>query len=137
MRKALIYIISPIQTGRFEDYNMKLIEYKYSYHSWGHDKEELYRIDIDSKEYMHFDHGICDDTLLLPDDLIDSICSIFDSWFRESFPKDEFAWDAPMWTLTIDDKTCTRIALVDADPIYSKISNFFVVFKKTASSKNK
>ena len=109
---------------------MKLIEYKYSYHSWGHDKKELYRINIETKEYQHFDHGICDDTLPLPEDLISSICSFFDSLLGDSFPKDEFAWDAPMWTLTIDDKTCTRIALADEDPLFVKVSGFFTIFKK-------
>ena len=116
---------------------MRFIEYKYSYHSWGNNKEELYRIDIEAKEYKHFDHGICDDTLPLPEDLISSICSFFDSLLGDGFPKDEFAWDAPMWTLTIDDKTCTRIALTDEDPLYSKISKIFATFKKTSSNKNK
>ena len=38
------------------------------------------------------------------------------------------AFDAPMWTLTIDDKSCTRIAVEDRE--YDKVSRIFEIFKK-------
>ena len=45
------------------------------------------------------------------------------------FPEDEISFDAPCWTLTIDDKTCTRVAVSDWDPLFKSISDFFAVFK--------
>lgn len=113
---------------------MKLIEYKYSNKAWGFNQEELYRIDVDKREYRHFDHRACDDVIPLPEDLVTTICSIFEPYVTE-FPTDELAWDAPMWAFTIDDKTCTRIALADEDPLYSKISKVFAAFKKITSDK--
>lgn len=107
---------------------MKLIEYIYSYHSWGFDKEELYRIDMEKKEYQHFDHGVCDCRMRLSDDLLNKICSFFEMQLRE-FPDDEISFDAPRWTLTIDDKTCTRVAVSDWDPLFKSISSFFSIFK--------
>lgn len=107
---------------------MKLIEYIYSYHSWGFDREELHRIDVEKKEYQHFDHSVNDRRISLPDSLLNKICSFFELRLRE-FPSDEFSFDAPCWTLTIDDKTCTRVADKDWDPLFKTISDFFALFE--------
>lgn len=107
---------------------MKLIEYSYNYSSWGFDERELYRIDVEKKEYQHFDHEICNCRIRLPDDLLKKICLFFELRFRE-FPDDEASFDAPRWTLTIDDKTCTRVAIKDFDPLFKSISDFFRIFK--------
>ena len=108
---------------------MERVEFKYSYYSWGNNKEELYVIDFQSKLYLHYDKGQLDDKMLLPDDLLNQIRSLFEPIY-EDFPKDVFAYDAPMWTLTIDDKTCTRIAVQDADAWYERVSAIFNAFKR-------
>jgi hypothetical protein len=112
---------------------MNLIEYKYSYHSWGFNEEELHRIDMVKKEYTHFDHGKLDASMPLPDDLIDTISSFFEGLFAEGFPKDVMAWDAPMWSLTIDDKKCTRIALVHHDHLFGTLSSVFNKMKEVVT----
>ena len=109
---------------------MKLIEYKYSYKSWGFNKDELHRIDMVKKEYSHFDHGKCDAYMPLPDDLIKTISSFFEDLLSEGFPPDVLAWDAPMWSLTIDDLKCTRIALDDEDSLFKTISQLFDKMKE-------
>ena len=83
---------------------------------------------MEKKEYLHFDHGVNDCRMRLPDDLLNKICSYFERWLRK-FPEDEISFDAPCWTLTIDDKTCTRVAVSDWDPLFKSISDFFAVFK--------
>ena len=115
---------------------MNLIEYKYSYHSWGFNKEELHRIDLVTKEYTHFDHGKLDASMPLPDDLIDTISSFFEGLFTEGFPNDMMAWDAPMWSLTIDEKKCTRIALADEDSLFEIISSLFTKIKAIVMRKD-
>lgn len=107
---------------------MKRVQFKYSNHAWGFNKEELYVIDFERKLYAHFDKGQLDDHIPLPDDLLKSMQEYFEKIYVE-FPKDVFAYDAPMWTLTIDDKTCTRIADRDMDSQYKALSELFEKIK--------
>ena len=115
---------------------MNFIEYKYSYKSWGFNKDEIHRIDMVKKEYFHFDHGKCDAYMPLPDDLIKTISSFFESLFSEGFPLDVMAWDAPMWSLTIDDRSCTRIALDYEDSIFTTVSQLFNKMKEIVTKED-
>lgn len=109
---------------------MKTVQFKYSNHAWGFNKEELYVIDFEKKLYAHFNKGELDDHLTLPDDLLVTMQSYFERIYID-FPQDVFAYDAPMWTLTIDDKTCTRIAVKDEDSLYKTLSELFEKIKNT------
>ena len=115
---------------------MKIIEYGYSYCSWGFNKDELHRIDMVKKEYVHLEHGKCDAYMSLTDDLADSISSLFEKLLVDGFPEDVMAWDAPMWTLTIDDRRCTRIALIDEDPLFKTINQVFNKIKEIVTMKD-
>ena len=112
---------------------MKLIEYRYSYHSWGFNKDELHRIDLDKKEYAHFDHATLDAYMPLPDDLVASFSSFFEGLLKDGFPEDVIAFDAPTWTFTVDEKTCTRIALPDEDRLFVTVSSVFNKIKEIVS----
>ena len=107
---------------------MKTVQFKYSNHAWGFNKEELYVIDFEKKLYAHFNKGELDDHLTLPDDLLATMQSYFERIYID-FPQDVFAYDAPMWTLTIDDKTCTRIADRDMDSTYTTLATLFEKIK--------
>ena len=107
---------------------MKTVQFKYSNHAWGFNEEELYVIDFEKKLYAHFNKGELDDHLSLPDDLLATMQSYFERMYVD-FPQDVFAYDAPMWTLTIDDKTCTRIADRDMDSTYKTLSTLFEKIK--------
>lgn len=107
---------------------MKEIRFRFQNYAWGFNQDESHIISFLNKTYSHFNKGVCDETIPLPDNLLQQICELFAGIYRE-FPKDEFAWDAPMWTLTIDDKTCTRIASKESDPVYAKVSRIFEAFK--------
>ena len=109
---------------------MKMVQFKYSNHAWGFNKEELYVIDFEKKLYAHFDKGELDDHIPLPDDLLKMMQEYFEKIYIE-FPKDEFAFDAPRWTLTIDDKACTRIADRDMDSQYKTLSELFEKIKNS------
>lgn len=107
---------------------MNIIQYRYSSVAWGPHVNELYVFHLEEKVYMHYDHGVCDVRFQLPDDLVETIRDYFEPIYRE-FPSDKNAFDAPTWTLTIDDKTCTGIAVEDWDPAYARIARFFNIFK--------
>ena len=68
------------------------------------------------------------DRLPLPDDLLLTLQSFFEPIYNE-FPTDIVSLDAPTYTLTIDDKKCTRIATED-DSCYAKVAKIFDVFAK-------
>lgn len=107
---------------------MKKVEFLESYHSWGVYKDELFIIDFEKKFYARIQNGATKDTLPLPDDLLLTLQSFFEPIYNE-FPSDQPSIDAPIYTLTIDDKNCTRIAIED-DYCYAKVSKIFEVFKK-------
>ena len=106
---------------------MKKIEFKYSNHTWGRSEEEINIIDFEKKVYGHIKNGAVESSFSLPEDLLAKIEKIFMPIYVE-FPKSQPAFDAPMWTLTIEDKTCYRIAVEDRE--YDKVSRIFEIFKK-------
>ena len=108
---------------------MKVIEYGYSYTSWGHNESELFRFDIENKRYFHISKGQPVAAFYLSDSLVDTICNFFEPLCIE-FPEDIVSYDAPIWSMTIDDKSCTRIAVPEFDHLYEKISKFIEVFAK-------
>lgn len=107
---------------------MKYIEYKYSNTSWGRNEKETFQIDLLKKEYRHYTKNVIDKTLSLDEKTMQDIVKLFSVIYND-FPNDMFAFDAPMFTLTIDDKTCTQIACLDQNIFYKKIHNFFETFK--------
>lgn len=107
---------------------MKYIEYKYSNTSWGQNKNETFQIDLIKKEYRHYTKDVLDDTLPLDENIVQGITKLFAVIYND-FPNDQFAFDAPMFSLTIDDKTCTQIACLDQNAFYKKIHDFFEIFK--------
>ena len=108
---------------------MKVVEYKYSYTSWGHNESELFRFDVENKRYFHVSKGQPVAAFCLPDSLVDTICNFFEPLCIE-FPENIVSYDAPIWSLTIDDRSCTRIAVSEFDNLYAKISEFVEVFAK-------
>ena len=107
---------------------MKEIKFRFKNYAWGFNQDELHVISFLNKTYSHFNKGVCDETIPLPDELLQQIGELFAGIYKD-FPKDDFAWDAPMWTLTVDDKTCTRVASEEFDPVYAKVSRIFKAFK--------
>ena len=108
---------------------MKFIKYEYTNYSWGFNEQEVHQIDFEKKEYNHSKNGVCDNTIKLTDEILSNIHIIFKR-FESEFPQNEFAYDAPMFSLTIDDKTCTQIAIYDQNPLYKMLVEFFNIFKK-------
>ena len=106
---------------------MKNVQYKYSNHAWGFNKEELHIIDFEKKLYACFENLNLISHLSLTDDLLSTLQSLLEPIYNE-FPEDIFSFDAPIYTLTIDDKNCTRIAIED-DYCYAKVSKIFEIFK--------
>ena len=106
---------------------MKKIEFKYSYHAWGYNEEEFQIIDFEKKMYGRIKNGNVESSFSLPEELLTKIEKLFMPIYVE-FPENQIAFDAPMWTLTIDDKSCTRIAVEDRE--YDKVSRIFEIFKK-------
>jgi hypothetical protein len=113
---------------------MKSVQYKYSNHAWGFNKEELHIIDFEKKLYACFENENLISHLPLPDDLLTTIKNFFEPIYVE-FPKDKMAFDAPMWTLTIDDKSCTRIADKCYDSTYKTLSELFEKIKNITLKK--
>ena len=108
---------------------MKKIELRYSYHAWGFNEDEYQIIDLENKIYARFDKDALLSNIPLTSDIIEQVALIFDPIYKE-FPQSVQSFDAPRWTLRIDDKSCTRIAIVDDDPYYKKVVEIFNVFKK-------
>ena len=106
---------------------MKKIEFKYSNHAWGQNEEEFNIIDFEKRMYGRIKNGMVESSFSLPEDLLATIEQLFMPIYVE-FPKNQQAFDAPMWTLTIDDKTCYRIAVEDRE--YDKVSRIFEIFKR-------
>ena len=107
---------------------MNVIQYRHSSVGWGPRVQETYVLHLEEKVYAHYTDGVRDASFPLPDDLVETIRNFFEPIYRD-FPGSQAAFDAPMWTLSIDDKTCTRIAAEEFDPLYSKISFVFKAFK--------
>ena len=108
---------------------MKFIEFKYTNYAWGFNKQEVHQIDFEKKEYKHCKDKVWDYTLKLTDEILSYIYTIFHR-FESEFPQNEFAFDAPMFSLTIDDKTCSQIAVSDNNSLYKMLVEVFDVFKK-------
>ena len=106
---------------------MEKIEFKYSNVAWGHNEEEFQVIDFGKKMYGRIKIGSVESSYSLPEELLTKIEKLFLPIYVE-FPGNQIAFDAPMWTLTIDDKSCTRIVVEDRE--YDKVSRIFEIFKK-------
>lgn len=107
---------------------MKKVEFKYSSSIWGVKKTETYLIDFSGKRYSHLTNDKCDDVFEIPDDIAEKLEPFFEKLYLD-FPHDDFAFDAPMWTLSIDDKTCTKIASTDMDSRFKNVLKIVEVFK--------
>ena len=107
---------------------MEQIIYRYSNHAWGFNEDEIYFIDLKNKVFKHFTKTVCDDQFEFPDSLVGDIVGYFEPIYNE-FPQSSFAFDAPMYELTIDDKKCERIADEASDHLYWELKRIFNNFK--------
>ena len=107
---------------------MEKIKFERRSSTWGTKSTETYLIDFSEKRYSHFNNEMCDDIFDLPDDIVEKVKTFFEKIYID-FPNGNFAFDAPMWTLTIDDKSSTEIASTNMDSRFKNALILFEAFK--------
>ena len=107
---------------------MQQIKFCFKNYSWGANKDELHQIDVGNALYQYFEHGKCLKSLNMSQNVLAMVCDVVEK-ICEDFPQSEFAYDAPIWTLQIDEKYCTRIADKQSDAIYRQLSEVFLTLQ--------
>ena len=107
------------------------IQFRVQSFSWGISKDELHLVDLAAGTYAYLERGAIRCAFKLPQEVVPVLQEIFESLYQE-FPHDVPSIDAPIWTLTIDDKTCRRIAVAGEDSVYVQLSGLFDSIKNAA-----
>ena len=111
---------------------MKQIKFGIKNYSWGANKDELHQIDVENSLYQYFEHGKCLKSLNMSQSVLDMVCDVVGK-ICVNFPQSEFAYDAPIWTLQIDEKSCKRIADKQSDAMYRQLSEVFLTLQTYAN----